>query len=187
MKKILILVLMISLLGFSLAFSQDYASNFNKIEQITDYKKSPSNYYKPKTVVISERSPYVAGVLGFMAGFGLGDFYAEDPLMGWISFGTEMLGIGLFATGWAIGDDDNDGLIERSELSGDDFSAGEAATFYSGIALIVASRIFGCITGVLAAKNFNKMQKETVVSLKGFTPTIAPQKDGVLLGLNYRF
>ena len=152
-----------------------------------DEKKDTSQVIQPRIVYVNEKSPFTAGALGALAGFGLGNFYAENNQLGTISLVSEILGFGLFFGGWFSADDDNDGFLERTEIKWDNLDSREAGLFYGGLGIILASRVFGTITGVHEAKKYNKMLNKKFRYESSLEPKLDISKHGSFIGLAYNF
>lgn len=142
---------------------------------------------QPRIVYVNEKSAVTAGVLGGFAGFGLGNFYAENYQLGTICLVSEVLGLGLAIGGWFAADDDNDGFLERSEIKWDNLTGNEAGLFYGGLGIMLASRIFGAVTGAHEATKYNENLNKKFRYESRLEPRIDVSPKGSFIGLAYNF
>jgi len=150
-------------------------------------KTDTSQAIQPRVVFVNEKSPFTAGALGALAGFGLGNFYAENNQLGALGLVSEVIGFGLFFGGWFSADDDNDGFLERTEIKWDNLDSKEAGLFYGGLGIILASRIFGTITGVHEAKKYNERLNKKFRYESRLEPKLDFSKNSSFIGLAYNF
>jgi hypothetical protein len=148
-------------------------------------EEAPTNQVvQPRFVYVNEKSPVVAGTLGAVAGFGVGNFYAQNNLNGLIFLSSELIGWGLFLGGWFNGDTDNDGFFERSELS--DMSALTIVLFFGGMGTIATSRVLGCITATQDAKNYNRRLEEKFRYTTYLVPFFNHNEKETIFGLSFK-
>jgi len=120
-----------------------YAENSPDVDKDLDSMMSPKLSFQDKSL-------YAAFLLSGVVGFGSGNFYADNPMMGYIFFMTDIVAVGLLAGGIAS-------LMMATEynLMDTKVTAGEGL-FYAGVATFSGLRVFQIITSVKAAYRYNK-------------------------------
>lgn len=147
----------------------------------------------PRYVYVNEKSPFVALGISMVAGFGLGNFYAENPAGAYTHLFLETIGWGLFVAGYVVTDDDGDWFLERSEIKRANVDSLEASFLLSGLGLIITSRIIGSITSVSAVNEYNRhlqkqfRYKDFESSVFKLTPLVAVAPDSAFVGVGVEF
>jgi hypothetical protein len=147
----------------------------------------------PRYVYVNEKSPFVALGISMVAGFGLGNFYAENPAGAYTHLFLETIGWGLFVAGYVVTDDDGDWFLERSEIKRANVDSLEASFLLSGLGLIITSRIIGSITAVSAVNEYNRhlqkqfRYKDFESSVFKLTPLVAVAPNNAFVGVGVEF
>jgi hypothetical protein len=135
-------------------------------------------YETQSGLAVTEKSVYLATILSLFIGFGLGNFYADDPFPGYIAMITELVGIGVLAAGVGMYYYD-----EEANLSDSVITPSEGLLLGGGV-LFFGMRLYATVNSAFAAHAYNKRTKIKPFSLYPYYRKYN-ESDTIGLALNF--
>ncbi len=135
-------------------------------------------YETQSRLAVPEKSVYLASILSLFVGFGLGNFYAEDPFPGYIAMITELVGVAVLAAG--IG---TYYYEEDTNLSDNVIAPSEGLMIGGGV-LFIGMRLYSTINAGFAAHAYNKRNR---IKTLGVNPYYRRYNGSDSMGLAFNF
>src|SRR3989338_3304379 len=135
-------------------------------------------YETQSRLAVPEKSIYLAMTLSLFIGFGLGNFYADDPFPGYIDMITELVGVTVLAAGIGMY------YYEEDTDLGDNVLAPSEGLLIGGGILFVGMRLYSTINSGFAAHAYNKRNR---IKTLGMSPYYRKYNNNDAIGLAFRF
>jgi hypothetical protein len=160
--------------SISLLIDSDLSSNYDTISMESE---NLSDYEKMSLYSMHENSPTVPFVVNLLVGAGIGSFIQGDTKGGFTALITDVVGIGLYVTGFAS-------AYSAATVDGEVSDSG-AALMALGSAALLGARIYECIRPFSYSKQYNK-QLHSALQGKAevfVTPVITAVNNEMALGM----
>lgn len=119
-------------------------------------------YETQSGLAVTEKSIYLATILSLFIGFGLGNFYAEDPFPGYIAMITELVGVGVLAAGVGMYYYDEEANLSDSVITPSE------GLLLGGSVLFFGMRLYATVNSAFAAHAYNERNKIKTWSLRPY-------------------
>jgi len=135
-------------------------------------------YETQSRLAVPEKSIFLATTLSLFVGFGLGNFYADDPFPGYIAMITELVGVVVIGPGIGMY------YYEEDTDLGDNVIAPSEGLLIGGGILFIGMRVYSTINSAFAAHAYNKRNK---VKKLGVSPYLRKYNGTQAFGLAFNF
>ncbi|AEV28042.1 Borrelia membrane protein P13 [Sphaerochaeta pleomorpha str. Grapes] len=160
--------------SISLMIDANLSGNYDKISEESE---SLSAYEKMSIFSMHESSPTLPFVVNLLVGAGIGSFIQGDSKGGFTALITEVVGVGLYAAGYAS-------VYSTASLDGE-LSAGGSALMLLGVGALLGGRIYEWIRPFSYSKQYNNQLHSALLGKTEvlITPVVTAVNNQMALGM----